>query len=214
MFAFPLVATGLALVLSGACVRESVRARSVALGVWAFALGQFAVASAALAWGSGLGWSPAVFRTYYLFGAITNVAWLGLGTVWLLAHRGLAWLATAVLIAASAWAAALTAAAELLPGAGAALASRDLVSGADVFGHEVRDLSRFLSIGGFVVVVGGLGASIVRRRETAGGLALVVAGVVVVAGVSVAARQGMLVLFSVGLAVGVALMYAGFVRSR
>ncbi len=51
---------------------------------WAISLAMFALASAALAFGLGAGWSSAVFGIYYLFGAILNVPFLGLGQVYLL----------------------------------------------------------------------------------------------------------------------------------
>ena len=54
---------------------------------WSVALLLFAVAAGALAAGAQGGWSGPVFRVFYLFGAITNVAWLALGTVFIVAPR-------------------------------------------------------------------------------------------------------------------------------
>src|SRR5579862_8085336 len=54
---------------------------------WTAALAMFAIAAAALAYGSQAGWSGPVFRTFYLFGAIADVPVLALGTVYLLAGR-------------------------------------------------------------------------------------------------------------------------------
>ncbi len=51
---------------------------------WAVGLAMFAIASAALAYGLGIGWSAPVFGFYYLFGAVLNVPFLGLGQVYLL----------------------------------------------------------------------------------------------------------------------------------
>ena len=45
----------------------------------------FAVASLALWWAEGRGWSNGSFRVFFAFGAIVNVPWLALGTVYLLA---------------------------------------------------------------------------------------------------------------------------------
>ncbi len=47
----------------------------------------FALASAALWLAEAKGWSSATFRTFYLFGAILDVPWLALGTVYLLTGR-------------------------------------------------------------------------------------------------------------------------------
>ena len=51
---------------------------------WTVALAMFALASAALALGTSTGWDNGTFRVFYLFGAILNVPWLALGTVYLL----------------------------------------------------------------------------------------------------------------------------------
>ena len=50
-------------------------------------LAMFAAASAALWVAEAGGWSSPSFRAFYLFGAILNVPWLALGTVFLLAGR-------------------------------------------------------------------------------------------------------------------------------
>lgn len=63
------------------------RGRTRASLWWGLSLVQFAVASAALLLGEVLGWSAPVFRVFYLFGAVTNVLWLGLGTVAINARR-------------------------------------------------------------------------------------------------------------------------------
>lgn len=51
---------------------------------WGTSMAMFAAASAALTAGLGIGWSVALFKVYYLFGAILNVPYLGLGNVYLL----------------------------------------------------------------------------------------------------------------------------------
>ena len=55
-------------------------------GAWAIALGMFALASVALATGTATGWDNGTFRVFYLFGAVLDVPWLALGTVYLLAR--------------------------------------------------------------------------------------------------------------------------------
>ena len=52
---------------------------------WAISLAMFALASAALSVGTSTGWDNGTFRVFYLFGAILNVPWLAMGTVFLLA---------------------------------------------------------------------------------------------------------------------------------
>jgi hypothetical protein len=43
----------------------------------------FAVAAAAEAAAQRAGWTPTLFRTYYLAGGMLTVAWLGAGSAWL-----------------------------------------------------------------------------------------------------------------------------------
>src|SRR2546426_12253657 len=118
------------------------RDSSPALFVWSLALDMFAAASAVLAWGVAFGWGPGLFRAYYVLGPILNVAWLGLGTIWLLAPRRFATVLTVLLVVASGWAAYVTATAPLLAGARELLASRHLVSGARGMPQRVRNLAR------------------------------------------------------------------------
>lgn len=66
---------------------------------WTLALAMFSAASAFLAYGLGLGWSPFVFGGYYLFGAILNVPFLGLGQFWLLWPGRWAYAASVVVVA-------------------------------------------------------------------------------------------------------------------
>ena len=47
----------------------------------------FVVAAFALWWAEGSGWSNGIFRVFFTFGAIVNVPWLGLGTIYLLAGQ-------------------------------------------------------------------------------------------------------------------------------
>ena len=55
--------------------------------VWTIAMVLFAIGSGALWWAESAGWNLAVFRIFFLAGAVLNVAWLALGTVYLLAGQ-------------------------------------------------------------------------------------------------------------------------------
>jgi hypothetical protein len=54
---------------------------------WTVAMGLFFVAAMSLWWAEARGWSTVSFRMFFAFGAVVNVPWLGLGTVYLLAGR-------------------------------------------------------------------------------------------------------------------------------
>lgn len=209
----PALASVAAAVFAAETLRAARRQKSPAMYVWSFALYMFAAASAMLAWGVAYGWGPGLFRAYYVLGPILNVAWLGLGTIWLLGPRRLALALTLLLAAASVWAVYATMTTPLIPGADQVLASGDLVSGASVMPHSVRNLSRMFSYAGTAALVGGLAWSLVRTRRASLGLTLILAGSVTIFAVSVFARRGAILPFSAGLTVGIALMYAGFRRA-
>jgi hypothetical protein len=85
----------LALRLAGdLAARYRVR-RAPQLAAWAASLFAYAVASAALAWGSAAGWEDVAFRVYYLFGGLLTAALLGTGSL-LLAGQG--WAAPVALV--------------------------------------------------------------------------------------------------------------------
>lgn len=54
---------------------------------WTVAMALFFVAAMSLWWAEARGWSTMSFRMFFAFGAVVNVPWLGLGTVYLLAGR-------------------------------------------------------------------------------------------------------------------------------
>jgi len=63
------------------------RSKRMALLAWAVGLGMFTVAALAGALAQSGGASETEYRVFYLFGGITNVAWLALGTILLVAPR-------------------------------------------------------------------------------------------------------------------------------
>jgi hypothetical protein len=83
------LATAVATVFAQATAVRWSRSRATYQGVWTFALALFALASAALATGASTGWDEGTFRIFYLLGAILNVPWLALGTVYLLGGQRL-----------------------------------------------------------------------------------------------------------------------------
>ena len=76
-----------ALRLSADLVRRYRRRRASELVAWSGALGSYAVAAGALAWGEAAGWNDAAFRVYYLGGAMLTAALLGIGSLLLVGRR-------------------------------------------------------------------------------------------------------------------------------
>jgi hypothetical protein len=85
----------LALRLAGDLAARYRARRAPQLAAWAASLFSYAVASAALAWGSAAGWDDTAFRVYYLFGGLLTAALLGAGSLLLAGQR---WVVPVVLV--------------------------------------------------------------------------------------------------------------------
>lgn len=151
---------------------------------WAIGLTMFAVAAAAGVFARIDGATEFEYRVFYLFGAIVNVAWLALGTLYLLAPPRIAtWALWAVLT--------LTAVGIVAVFASPVDLSKAIDTGR---GFETAPLPRILAgVGsgiGSVVLIGGAlwSAWVFFRRRHEGRRAL--ANVIIAAGVFVAAAGG------------------------
>lgn len=186
---------------------------------WALALGAFCVASLSAAAGMSLGWSAGWFRSYYYFGAVVNVPVLAVGTLYLYLSRPLGHVCALVVAGMAAYAALIVMTADVNPSLTAVVNS--IPMGSEVISDRARSLSRYYSYAGFAIVVGGAVWSALRLARQPGeaarrlmqGNVLIALGTSVVAVASVFARQGQGSVFAVGLAFGVAIMYAGFLRA-
>jgi hypothetical protein len=76
-----------ALRLAGLLLRRWRQNRRTELAVWAASLGAYAIAAAALAWGSAAGWDGRAFRVYYLCGGLLTAPLLGVGSLVLAGRR-------------------------------------------------------------------------------------------------------------------------------
>jgi hypothetical protein len=167
---------------------------------WAGGLGSFAVAAAAMAWGSAHGWDAYAFRVYYLAGALLSAPLLGIGS---LALAGRRWAAPAGLL----WS-------GLAVGVAAAMHVGGTFSGSAVprAQDHVDVLPRVLAIAGSsagAVAVLAVAAVTVRRRPI--GNALLVAAVAAAAAAS-ALTQTAVSAAAATFALASALLYAGATR--
>jgi hypothetical protein len=210
-------ATAVATVFAQATGVRWARSRAPHQGAWAFALALFALASAALATGAGTQWDDGTFRAFYLLGAILNVPWLALGTVYLLGGRAAGDRVRAALLVFTGLA------------VGAMLASPirgeiDPAGGIPVGKDHLDALPRILAAvgsgGGAVVVFAGALWSAVRfaRRRAEGSGALAAGNGCIALGTLVLSSGGVLQgavghdeSFTITLAAGIAVIYAGFV---
>ncbi|MFN2388455.1 MAG: hypothetical protein ABR575_02435 [Actinomycetota bacterium] len=219
MWSLPLAAAVISGVFCSLLIRAASRRPRPHLVAWATALAMFALASGAAAVGMAAGWTTAWFRVYYLFGAIVNVPVLAAGSTYLLAPRRVGHLFAVAVAVLAIGAAHDVVTADL---ATEALATPGIPAGAEVVPAAVRSLSRYLSFGGFFVVVGGAlwsawrlarrGGTAARRLAAAN--LLIATGTFVVAVGSGFARYGRGRFFALGLAVGVTLMFAGFLKTH
>jgi hypothetical protein len=196
----------LSLRLAGELARRYRTRRAPELAAWAASLGAYALASAALAWGSAAGWDDHAFRLYYLFGGLLTAPLLGVGSLLLTRRR---WAVPVALLYAG-----------LAVGVAVAAPLERPVSGTDI--PEAQDHlalvpARVVAIAGNVlgtVAVVAVALATIRRRPL--GNALILAGVVVAAVGSGVAGLGVAET-SAFVAVAAVLLYAGFVarpRSR
>jgi hypothetical protein len=194
---------------------------------WTISLVMFALASAALWLAEAKGWTSATFRTFYLFGAILDVPWLALGTIYLLAGRagrstaadGIRW----ALVILSGFAAGVMVTAPLR----AVVPTSELPEGRALFEPLPRILAAVGSGVAALVVVGGAlwsawrlwrddpsehpGAAEVSPRRLAFGNVVIAIGTLVLSGSgALAGRLGKDTAFALSLVAGVSVLFCGF----
>ena len=160
------LATAVATLFAEATFKRWRQGRRPHEAAWTAALALFALASAALATGASTGWDRGVFRVFYLLGAVLNVPWLALGTVYLLFGEQAGRRVRAVLVFASGLAVGVLLTA---PFKGTVAGSTTIPVGNDVFGVFPRVLAGVGSGLGALVVFGGAAWSAVRFARAAGG---------------------------------------------
>ncbi len=185
---------------------------------WSVSLVLFAIGSGALWWGLARGWSSASFRVFYLAGAILNVPWLALGTVYLLwgtraGHTVRTWLVFTSGLAAGVM--AITPFRDTVP-------RTSLPEGRELFGAWPRALAAIGSGGAAVVIIGGAVWTTVRFRRRGAmpghrvvGNLLIALGTLVLSGSgTLAGRLGKDRAFVVTLLVGIVVLFVGFLVSN
>ena len=189
-----------ALRLGGRLLARWRETRRTEFALWAAGLASYAVAAAALAWGTAHGWDARAFRVYYLFGALATAPLLGCGSLALVGRR---------------WAVPLT---FLYAGFAAGVAIAVPVHG-DFVGAAVpaaQDHLAFVPARLLAIVANSLGtlalvvvaATSLRRRPL--GSSLILVGVAVTAIGTAIGGLGTAGL-AVSVAAGALLLYAGFV---
>jgi hypothetical protein len=172
------------------------------------------------AYNGAIGWNPLVFRLWYLFGAILVAAWLGQGTVFLLAKRKWANTLLVILILASLYGVYKVFTAQLDPALMIASAQTGSeLSGRAITSSGVRVLTPFFNIYGTFTLVGGAAYSAFifwRKRvllhRTIGNILIAVGAILPAFGGLFSRLQFPGALY-IGELVGILLLFAGFLRA-
>jgi len=185
------------------------------IGMVFYGLGAFCEAYYGL-----LGWNSLIYRLWYLFGAVLVAAWLGQGTVYLLASRRWANGLMLLLGIGSLYGLARVFSAQLDPSlmtAGVHTGSE--LSGSAIVTPGVRVLTPFFNLYGTVTLVGGAAWSawiFWRKRillhRTIGNI-LIAVGALAPAFGGTFSRFGVPSALYIGELLGAVLLFAGFIRA-
>lgn len=176
---------------------------------WSVALLMFAIASGALAVGASASWTSPTFRTFYLFGGVTNVPFLATGTVYLLLGRRWGNIAFFVVSLYAVFAAGVIITARFQ----APLPRHVLAQAAKVLPGLPEVLAGLGSGLGSIVLIGGAIYSAIKIRRGR----VVIANSLIALGTLVTGASGLMnsvfdkmTAFSVSLSIGIAIIFAGF----
>jgi hypothetical protein len=216
----PLLASITSFVFAIFVVRRYLARRGAHLLLWGIGMVFYGIGGFCEAYYGAFGWNPLVFRLWYLFGAILVAAWLGQGTVYLLARRRWANALMLILGLASLYGALRVFTAELNPG----LMTSSLHTGSELSGHAivtpgVRTLTPFFNLYGTLTLVGGAlySAWLFWRKRVL--LHRTIGNILIAMGATLPAFGGAFSRFGIpgalywGELLGAVLMFIGFLRA-
>ncbi len=204
----PVAAALLALLFALLLLRSYLRRPAGHKAFWAAGFACFAAAAACEAAAQRLGWSPGLFRAYYITGGCLTVALLGAGSAWLLLPRR----GRDLLLGALGVALAAAIVAVLLASVDAhvlAATPSGRPPGNHALGGHAFVWAIVLNSFGTISLVGGSLWSILRGRRVVTNL-WIGGGALVVAMATGLSRAGDYSLVYAGELIGIALMFAGF----
>jgi len=234
---FPLIAAAVSTVFAVLLLLQYSKKRKVQQLAWGVSMAMFALASFIVMYGTSQGWDPTSYKIFYLFGAMLNVPWLALGSVALLNKRELTMSALVIVAVLSIFGFFKVISSHPCEGitgrsghqqcivdrqpnpSERVFDQKDIPSGKDVWRRDssVRSLAMWFSIVSYVVVVGIAALSSRPRKGVAPPKERVRANLLIAIGVTIVAigstalvRYAKGAAFSVTLAIGVAVMFVGF----
>ncbi len=211
----PLLSFILSFVFAFLVLRRYARRRGTHLLLWGIGLIFYGIGGFSEFYYGAFGWHPLIFRLWYLFGAVLVAAWLGQGTVYLLARRKVAHTLMVILGLGSLYAVYKVFTAQLDP----SLMIEGELSGHAIVTPGVRVLTPFFNLYGLVTLVGGAVYSSFlfwRKRvllHRAIGNVLIAAGALMPAFGGFFSRLGIPYALYLGEFLGVVLLFVGFLRA-
>ena len=216
----PLISGIVSFVFASLILRRYLVRRGLHLLLWGIGMIFYGIGGFCEAFYGFFGWNALAFRMWYLFGAILVAAWLGQGTVYLLAKRKWANVLMVILAVASLYAAFRVFTAELDPN----LMTTSVHTGSELSGHAivtsgVRSLTPFFNLYGTVTLVGGAlySAWIFWRKRVL--LHRTIGNILIAVGAILPAFGGAFSRFGIGGALyisellGAVLLFIGFLRA-
>ena len=186
----------------------------------------FSLGSFSLWWAESTGWSSGVFRLFFLTGAVLNVAWLALGTIYLLVGRRVGDVVQTSLVALSGLATGIV----LIAPMKTEIIANQFPTGKEVFGAAPRILAAVGSgVPALVIILGALWSTwrvltkknpslnstnqrnVVSPGRLAVGNVLIATGTIVLSlSGTLAGRLGKDRAFAITLLTGVVVLFVGF----
>ena len=193
---------------------------------WTIAMTLFAIGSLALWWAEATGWTIFVFRVFFVSGAVLNVGWLALGTIYLLAGTITGDRVRNYLIGLSAFSIGVV----LVAPAKREIIEGEFPSARELFGVTPRVLAAVGSgVPALIIIFGALWSTyrVIKKssptvstrsvRVVKSRLRLATSNVLVAAGTIVLSASGLLAgrlgkdrAFAVTLLIGLCILFAGF----
>jgi hypothetical protein len=220
----PFISTIIMGIFTAYVLQRYVARRRLSFLFWGIGLAMFAVGSIAEALLT-TGWNRWVFFGWYLFGAVLNPAWIGQGTVYLLAKKKRAHVLTAILVVTSVIAAVLML--VIMPDLNSAVFAKS-----EAISEQYKAIMPEVSDGGYVrltpilfgtyglitLVGGALYSSFLfwRKRVMPNrviGNILIAVGALVIASASTATGLGSGQVLYAGELLSAILMFAGFIAA-
>ena len=217
---FPFASSILTFVFAFYVFKRYAKGKTAHLLLWGVGLTFYAIGGFCEAYYGAFGWNALIYRLWYLFGAILVAAWMGQGTVYLLANRKWANAFMVILAVGSVYGVIKIFSAELDP----SLLTSSLHTGSELSGHAiitpgVRILTPFFNLYGVIFLVGGAVYSawiFFRKRillhRTLGNILIAIGAILPGLG-GTFSRFGIPGALYIGELIGAIFLFAGFVRA-